>query len=666
MIKTDGKKERMQELIAMMYKEAAAYYQGNKPIVSDTTYDAQYDELSALEKETGLILSNSPTQRVMGEPVTELVRVRHTKPMLSCEKSKNIEDIKTFIAKAPAGENPGVLAGWKIDGLTVVARYQAGKLVQLITRGNGEDGEDITHNAPLFKNLPVNIPFMDDLEVRGEAVVSHTDFATVNDTLDEPFTLERSFASGMTRRLSPDNQPSCLTLIVFELVEPQPVRLDESVAFLQEQGFTVVERMPVCVDTVQEVVRHFVPSKFDYPVDGLVFEYNDMAFGRSLGRTGHHERSRFALKWQDETVKTRLIDVIRNTTRSGMVSLKAQFEPVTIDGSVVQFATLHNLTRFKELKLGVGDELLVYKANMIIPAIDRNLTQSGTFKLDMTCPCCNSPLTVEIGETGTETLHCTNPLCVARNLAKFEHAVNKDCLNVKGLAGKMLEDLIEAGMVKEYADIWLLEAYKDQIVQLPGWGLAAYNKLWKAIQKARRSTLARLIPAMGIPMVGRSAGKAIHKHFGGDVKAFEEAVDNGFDFHAIPDFGYVMCRNLTAFFSDPHDRIIWDRLVSVLDVVPDNINETSRNAGSHLAGKTIVATGTFQHFTRNSINSFIESLGAFAKGSVSKKTDFVVAGVSAGNKLDKAKTLGVRILTEDEFLYMAGKKEVQGSAVEGH
>jgi len=259
--------------------------------------------------------------------------------------------------------------------------------------------------------------------------VSHSDFTAVNDTLDEPFALERSFASGMTRRLESDGKPSCMTFIAFELVEPQPNRLDESSKFLSEHGFTVVDRLPVSVNTVEQVAARFNPNQFYFPVDELVFEYNDMAFGRTLERTGHHERSRFALKLQDETVKTRLVDVIRNTTRSGTVSLKAQFEPVIIDGSVVQFATLHNLTRFKELHLGIGDELTVYKANMIIPAIDENLTQSGTFKLDMTCSCCGTPLEIHTGDdSGTGTLRCPNPYCSARNLAKFEHAVSKDCL----------------------------------------------------------------------------------------------------------------------------------------------------------------------------------------------------------------------------------------------
>lgn len=645
---------RMQELIALLTKEAAAYYQENEPIVSDKTYDAQYDELLTLETQTGIVLACSPTQKVMGEPVSELVRVRHTKPMLSCAKSKDPEDAKAFIRKSPE-EN--VLVGWKLDGITVVARYQNGELTRLITRGNGEEGEDITHNAKLFLNLPTHIPCKEPVEMRGEAVVSHADFAAVNETLDEPFTLERSFASGAARRLDTSTKtcPRCLSLIAFELVEPQMDTLENASAFLAAQGFSVVERLPVKADGVKEMIQKFNPEQFAYPADGLVFEYNDLTFARSLGRTGHHERCRFALKWRDETVITRLTDVVRNTTRSGIVSLKAQFEPVTIDGSVVQFATLHNYTRFRELKLGIGDELSVYKANMIIPAIDENLTQSGTFELDMTCPCCGSPLEIRAGKSGSETLYCPNAHCAARNLAKFEHLASKECLNIKGLAGKTLETLIEHGFIREYADIWRLEAHKDAILELPGWGSGAWKKLDTAIKKARHTTLARLIPSMGILMVGKTAGKCIHKYFKGDARAFIAAVDEGFDFHALPDFGDVMCENLAEFFADAENRATWDELVSVLDVAPDK-EETANTVSadtSPLFGKSIVATGSFQQFSRDTINQFIESLGAFAKGSVSKKTDFVVAGENAGSKLEKAKALGVRILTEEEFLQMA-------------
>lgn len=636
-------KTRMRELISLMKAESYSYYNQNTSLVSDREYDQQFDELTALEKETGIIFSDSPTQKVSGTVSDGLQKVTHSKPMLSCAKDKDINVIYKFADSKP------IVLSYKMDGLTIVARYNNGKLVQLITRGDGDVGEDITHNAGAFANLPMVIPFTGEFEVRGEGVISWDDFNIINE--DGVYSHPRNLASGSARQL--DSREAALrkvSFIAFELVLPVASTKMESFNILSSYGFEVVKHRLVTGYTVEDlqaiVDLEFNPKSIEFPVDGVIFDYNDIAYGKSKGATGHHENCRIALKWPDKLYKTKFKGVELQCTRTARVSLTAIFEPVEIDGSIVQRATLHNLTFMRKLKLGIGDIIEVYKANMIIPAIEKNLTQSDTYQLPTTCPCCGHTLVERDAQ-----LFCVNSLCSAKIQKTLEHFVSKHCMNIVGLSSGNLKSLIDNGFIASFADLWKLDRYASRIVSMDGWGEESYRKLIAATEKARNTKLANLIPAFGIPMVGKSAGKTIHKFFHGDVYAFIEALNNDFDFTELDDFGYIMNQNLKNWWADEQNRYAWN---AVLAEVHWEVDAAPIVANSPFAGKTVVATGSFQNFTRDSINAKIEEIGAKAGSSVSKKTDFLIAGEKAGSKLAKAEALGVTILTEDEFIKMLG------------
>ena len=658
--------EEMAFLCSEIRKYNDAYYNQDTSLISDRKYDALVDRLAKLEEETGIILSGSPTQHPGGQPIDALEKVRHTKPMLSAKKTKDVQDLIKFIRDGNAEGNrfPGQMTlGWKEDGLTIVLRYKDGVLAQAITRGDGETGEDVTHTVKMYTNVPLSIPTHEYVEVRGEGVVSWMNFHAYNESAGEgdQFAEPRNMAAGSTRVLDASvTKARNLSFLAFELVSPFVGTKTEEIKTLKSLGFETVETWPVREETLQKQIDSIDPAVYAYPVDGLILEYEDKEFGHSLGATGHHENCRIAYKWQDELYATHFRKVVRRTTRTGMVSLKAQFDPVIIEGSRVEFATLHNLSFFKSLQLGEGDEIQVYKANKIIPAIDGNLTRSGTYQIDMTCPCCGAPLEIHKGsDAGAETLHCPNDGCPAKKAAKFEHFASKPAMNIVGLSGAKLEDLLDYGYVKHYADLYHLDQYQEQVEQMEGWGARSFEKLQEAIEKSRSTKLANLIPALGIPMVGKHAGKDIHKYFGGDPQVFMDALDNGFDFHMLPDFGDVMCDNLKTFFADPVNRHEWDMLMQELHFETEG--QDNAVIDSQFTGKSVVATGTFRYFSRNGMNRTIEKLGGSAKGSVSKKTDFVVAGENAGSKLTKANELGVTILHEQDILDMlgvpAGKEE---------
>lgn len=643
------KKKRMAELIALLEKENHAYYEQNESLVPDHEWDKQLDELEHLEKETGIILANSPLHKVSGGVVDSLKKVRHTKPMLSCDKTKD----RTMIFKFCDGRK--VIVSFKMDGLTIVARYKNGKLVQLITRGDGEVGEDITHNASAIANLPLEIPCLEEFEVRGEGVISWADFNKYNEGFseEEEASHPRNLASGSVRQLDcRETKKRHVVFCAFELVKPYHPDREEQYQLLADMGFMVVKHTVLEDYDMAELERvideDFNPVGYEFPVDGVVFDYKDVDYGKSLGATGHHENCRMALKWPDRLYSTKFLGVVLNTTRTGRVSLTAAFQPVMIDGAKVQRATLHNLAFFRNLKLGVGDEIKVYKANMIIPAIAENVTKSNTYQLDMTCPKCGHPL-VEDGDD----LRCLNPHCPAQWLQQLIHFVSKPCMNIDGLAASGLQRLVEMGLVTSYGDLFRLAQHRQAIVSMDGWGEGSFRKLMQGIESARHTSLQRLIPAFGIPMVGKTAGKTIHKHFHGDVTAFMKAVTGGYDFHQLPDFGDIMCKNLTDFFADEKNLAAWSDVLKEVtwEADPEEMTAVRENP---FMGKTVVATGTFANFSRTGINEKLESLGAKAGSSVSKKTDYVIAGEKAGSKLDKAKALGVPVLSEDEFLQMIG------------
>lgn len=648
-------KEQMRKLVDELKKASYAYYQLDKPVMTDREYDKLYDKLAALEKETGIIFSDSPTQKVQGFVLDSLEKVEFTEPMLSADKTKMTTDLVKFAAKRD------VLMSYKLDGLTIVLKYEDGVLKQAITRGSGTIGEDVTEQIKRISNVPLTIPYTGSLMLRGECVLSWDTFEKVKEKLIEegkPCGHPRNIASGSIRQLDLNKVIRELVFVGFAVVE-SGTDADfsskiESLKFLQKQGFFTVLNLEYNLITaasdqakeIENTMSVMTPKVCEFPVDGLIVEYDDLKYGKSLGATGHHTNNMIAFKWSDETYPTVFRGIDYNTTRTGIVSMTALFDPVEIDHTIVSRALIPNLNYFYKFKFGVGDKIEVYKANMIIPQIAENHTKSASFPLLKYCPCCGTELITKETDNNL-VLFCPNTLCMAQRVQAFVHMAKKDYLNIDGLSEATAEKLWEAGFLLEPADIYKLDTHKAEIVKMPGFGVKAFDKLWAAIQKSRKTTLNRVIAAVGIPNIGRTAGKAISAQFGGDVKAFTNTVSD-FDFTTLEDFGAVMNDSIHNWFAVPSNLKMWNNLVAVLEFEKPIVKTTA----SVFTGKTIVPTGTLQHFTRDGIKEKIESLGAKCGSSVSKKTDFVLAGDKAGSKLTKARELGVKILTENEFLKM--------------
>lgn len=643
--------ERMRELIEQLTEADIAYYKNDAPIMTDLEYDRLTEELAALEHDTGLVLSGSPTQKVSGEILESLAEVRHTKPMLSAGKTKSIEDLIRFAA------GRAVLMSWKMDGLTLVLRYEYGKLKQAITRGReGIIGEDVTHTVRTFRNVPLTIPTKESFEVRGEGVISWENFRRINASLEEPYTHPRNLASGSTRKLDAgEASKRRLEFWAFELgsdhLEPESKFAQQQ--FLQRSGFSVVPYIFLDAghsgQDIRDTVAGMEPKDFAYPVDGLIMEYEEIRYGKSLGATGHHENRLIALKWEDELYDTHFRGVELATTRTGMVSITGLFDPVNIDGTLVGRAYLHNLDVFDEFQFGIGDKIRVYKANMIIPQIADNRTPSNTYALPMTCPCCDEPLTVKRTSGGTRQLYCVNPHCAAKLVQKFVHFCEKTRMNIEGLSATTLEKLIGHGWVHNFGDLYELERHREEIIKTEGFGEKSFERLQAAIEKSRCCTLAKFIAGLGIPMVGRHAGRDLDRYFHGSWAEFEAAILNGFDFTQLPDFGETMHNNIYTWYADAQEAKLWRPLLRKIQFeTKENLTmETTMN--NPFAGKTVVATGKLEHYTRDGIQEKLISLGAHPSGAVSKKTDYLIVGEKAGSKLTKAQQLGVKTLTEQEF-----------------
>lgn len=644
---------RMKELIDKLKVADVAYYRDDNPIVTDREYDLLTDELQKLEAETGQILSGSPTQKVSGEILEELIPVRHTKPMLSAKKTKSVEDLISFAAHRP------VLVSWKLDGLTIVLRYEDGEFKQAITRGReGVVGEDVTHTVRTYLNVPLTIPILDPIEVRGEGVISWQHFELINSGLEEPYSHPRGLAAGSTRKLDANESGKrFLEFFAFDLISDYLERNSKLTQLqkLQNAGFSVVPFTYVDGNGDDELLRKTIasydPKQFQYPVDGLIVEYDDRVYGASLGATGHHENRMIALKWADELAKTRFLGVELATTRTGMVSITGLFEPVTIDGTVVSRAYLHNLDIFDEFQFGVGDEIEVYKANMIIPQIATNNTMSNTFELPMVCPCCGEKLEVKITSGGTSQLFCENPHCAAKLVQKFVHFCEKTRMNIEGLSETTLSKFIGYGWIRNFGDLYELEKHRDEIIKTEGFGVKSYERLQANIEKSRHCTLAKFLAGLGIPMVGRHAGRDLDRYFDGSWDAFEQAIQSGFDFTQLPDFGKIMNDNIYTWYSDAEEAKLWRPLLNHIEFVKETSTMTT-NTNNPFAGKTIVATGKLVNYTRDGIQMKLLSLGATPASSVTKKTDYVIVGEKAGSKLTKAQQLGIKTLTEEEFEQM--------------
>ncbi len=649
----------MFELVEQLRVADIAYYKYDDPVMTDREYDALYDELLELERRTGIILSGSPTQKVPGEVLESLTQVRHTKPMLSAQKTKSMDEVIRFIGGKPA------IVSWKLDGLTLVLRYENGKLVQALTRGGdgGMTGEDVTHTAKVMMNVPLTIPHTEPFEVRGEGVISWANFEQINKRLDEgesPYTHPRNLAAGSVRRLdAAKTREQYLEFFAFDLVSDDDRYASKirQLEMLEDNGFSVVPYTHIGLAVDAELVKSSLnalnPKTFPYPVDGLIIEYDDVTYGRSLGATGHHENRLIAMKWEDELFETTFLGLETATTRTGMVSLTGMFEDVVIDGTTVNRAYLHNLDILDRFSLGVGDRVKIYKANMIIPQLADNLSKSGTLAYPTECPCCGSGLVIRESANGTRFLYCENPSCPAKLVRKFVHFCSTR-MDIPELSEKRLEVFISNGWVKNFGDLYELDRHREAFIATPGFGEKLFDRLTGLIGKRRECMLNQFIAGLGIHTVGRSAGRTLNTYFKGDWNAFEQAIINGFDFTQLQDFGQIMHDNIYAWYADKEEEKLWRPLLSHITFIKEKENE-NMNTNNPFNGKTVVATGKLMNYTRDGIQYKLLSLGAKPASSVSKKTDYLIVGENAGSKLDKAQNLGIKTLTEDEFEDMLQK-----------
>ena len=644
---------RMKTLIAQLLKANAAYYGKDDPIMTDLEYDRLYGELVQLEQDTGIILTSSPTQQVSGEVLESLTAVPHTKPMLSADKTKSTDEIFKFIGGRK------VVISWKLDGLTLVLRYEGGKLVQAITRGDGLKGEDVTHTVRVMENVPLTIPCTEPLEVRGEGVVSWQNFKELNESLEEPYSHPRNLAAGTIRKLdAKESKKRRLEFLAFDLISDHlgGTTKWENLRFMAQMGFTTVGYSVLAEnasqDALEKAIAVYRPEDYAFPVDGLIFEYDDLAYGRSLGATGHHENRLMALKWADTLYKTVFRSLEVATTRTGMVSLTGVFDDVEIDGTTVNHAYLHNLDIFMQLALGPGDKISVYKANMIIPQIAENHTKSGGCPIPSVCPCCGEMLMIHTSPGGTRQLYCKNLDCPARLVRKFVHFCSKTRMEIEGLAEQTLETFVDRGWVKNFGDLYELERHKAEIVACPGFGEKSFARLQQAIDRRRTCTLNQFIAALGIPEVGRHAGRILNRHFSGDWDAFEQAIQDGYDFTRLEDFGQVMHDNIYTWYNNAEESKLWRPALEHITFLKEDNTMSENMKNNPFADKIVVATGKLENYTRDGIQTKLLELGAKPTSSVSKKTDYLIVGEKAGSKLDKAKSLGVKVLTEEEFEYM--------------
>lgn len=647
------KMNRMKELVGVLSEASRAYYMEDREIMSNFEYDKLYDELSALEQETGVILSNSPTQKVGYEVVSALPKEPHPSPMLSLDKTKDVDALVSWL-----GDHEGVLS-WKLDGLTVVLTYEGGVLSKAVTRGNGEIGEVITPNARTFKNIPKTIPVRSRLTIRGEAIIFYSDFEALNSTIEDAeakYKNPRNLCSGSVRALNSEvTAQRSVRFYAFNMVEPEDQELRDKVGgtiqsrfeFLRSMGFDTVEYRMVNGETLPDQVKYFSDAivKNDFPSDGLVLSYNDIAYGRSLGRTAKFPRDSIAFKWQDEEAETTLLEVEWSPSRTGLINPVAIFEPVELEGTVVQRASVHNISILKELALGKGDRIKVYKANMIIPQISQNLTRSGALEIPSQCPACGQPTTVK-NENDTETLMCTNPECPAKDLKRFSLFVSRNAMNIDGISEATLESFLDRGFLKKLSDLYHLDRYKDEIVAMDKMGEKSYQNLIAAVEKSRETNLARLIYGLGIPNVGLSNAKLIVRHFDQDPEACFEAPFE--ELCEIDKIGAVIAESYVAFFADSVHREELDALLKELTLVREE-----SDLPHDLEGKTFVITGSLESYpNRDALKKEIEDRGGKVAGSVSAKTSFLINNdiTSTSGKNKKAKELGVPIITEADYI----------------
>lgn len=645
--------KKMKELGEKLREASRAYYQEDREIMSNVEYDALYDTLSALEKETGIVLADSPTVNVGYEAVEQLPKEEHERPMLSLDKTKERETLREFI-----GEHPTLLS-WKLDGLTIVLTYENGELIKAVTRGNGIVGEVITNNARVFKNIPLKISFKGRLVLRGEAIITYSDFEKINETIgdaDAKYKNPRNLCSGSVRQLNNEiTAKRNVRFYAFSLVSAEGVdfRNSREVQFwwLNEQGFEVVEYRKVTSQTLDEAMDYFAEAVTtnDFPSDGLVALYDDIAYGESLGTTAKFPRNAMAFKWADEMRDTRLLEIEWSPSRTGLINPVAIFEPVELEGTTVSRASVHNISIMKELKLGIGDTIRVYKANMIIPQIAENLTGSGNAPIPHTCPACGQETVVK-KENDVECLFCVNPGCPAKKIKSFGLFTSRDAMNIDGLSEATLEKFIARGFIHDFGDIFEISRYKDEIVEMEGFGQKSYDNLMESLERAKETTLPRVIYSLGIANIGLANAKVICRHFDNDLDRIRHAsLEEVSDIDTI---GPVIAGNLVAYFRDEDNNRRLDHLMNFL-----HIQEDSPKQEQIFEGMNFVITGSLVHFgNRSEAKELIESLGGKVTGSVTKKTNYLINNdiQSNSSKNKKARELGIPILSEEDFRKLAG------------
>ena len=648
------KQNRMKELVYRLNQASRAYYQEDREIMSNREYDALYDELSALEKETGIVLANSPTIHVGYEVLSELSKEVHSSPMLSLDKTKDVDALAAWL-----GEQTGLLS-WKMDGLTVVLTYRGGVLEKAVTRGNGEIGEVITNNARTFKNIPGRIPYPGELVIRGEAVIKYSDFERINETIedvDAKYKNPRNLCSGTVRQLN--NQITAernVHFFAFNLVEVEDVDFHNSVKkrfeWLQELGFDVVEYVEVTQKNIREAVKGFAGriGQNDFPSDGLVLIYDDIAYGKSLGMTAKFPRDSIAFKWADELATTHLREIEWSPSRTGLINPVAVFDSVELEGTSVSRASMHNISILESFEMGVGDEITVFKANMIIPQVAENKTRSGTIQIPAHCPACGAATEIRQVNDG-KALYCTNEFCSAKKIKLFTHFVSRNAMNIDGLSEATIEKFMEEGFLEDLYDLYRLEPYRMQIVVMEGFGEKSYDNLMKAVEASRISTLSRFLYGLGIANIGVATAKLICKHFKNDLDAImnstvEELVE-------IEGIGEIIAESFVAYFENDNNL----RRIGELRKEISFEQEQTEEGEQIFDGKNFVITGSVSHFAnRDEVKALIESKGGKVTGSVTSKTNYLINNdvTSNSSKNKKAKELGVPIISEEEFIAMLG------------
>ncbi len=640
---------RMKELVALLNKASEVYYQGKDDIMSNFEYDQLYEELEKLERDTGMVLAGSPTARVGYEVLSALPKETHPSPMLSLDKTKETDQLVSWL-----GSKEGLLS-WKMDGLTIVLAYEDGKLVKAVTRGNGQVGEVITNNAKVFKNIPLEIPCKSHLVLRGEAVISYSEFEHINQLLDEEeqYKNPRNLCSGSVRQLNNEiTAKRNVEFYAFALVEADGLDFGNSqenkMKFLEGQGFDIVEYKMVNAGNIVDTVKWFQDkiTSNNFPSDGLVLIYEDIAYGDSLGRTAKFPRNSIAFKWADEIADTKLLGIEWSASRTGLINPIAIFEPVELEGTTVSRASVHNLSIMEQLQLGEGDIIQVYKANMIIPQIAQNLTRSSNIKAPSECPVCGKKTSVH-EENGVKVLVCENEECLAKKIKSISHFVSRDAMNIDGMSEATIEKLVEKGLLHGLAGLFTLSKYKDEITEMEGFGKRSFEKLVQAAENAKKTTVAKFVYSLGIPNIGLSNAKMVCKYMDNDFERVRHASKE--ELVEIDGIGEVIAESFANFFEEPGNNKIVDDLLEVIEFEKEETNPEEED----MAGINFVITGKVNIFAnRNSVKEIIEARGGKVTGSVTSKTNFLINNdvLSNSSKNKKAKELDIPIITEEEFI----------------